>query len=80
MLKRLPAPFTDFIILSQLNQPIYGGSVFLQDYRKSDAVMDSAKLVRRPTIFGPVFNIYIPEINLNLYLHLYLIDLVLNIF
>ena len=76
-----PAPFR----LLQLNW-IHGGclaSVCLWYYRKSYAVMDSAELVRLDsvtTIFGPVFNIYIPEINLNIYLHMYLIDLVLNIF
>ena len=42
--------------------------------------VNSAKLVHLDSIFGPVFNIYIPEINLNIYIHMYLIDLGLNIF
>jgi hypothetical protein len=45
---------------------------------------DSAKLVRRSgnstLLFGPVFNIYVLWINLIIYLHLYSMVLVWNIF
>ena len=72
----------DFTILSQLNRPIHGGCPACSITTREMLwwIVPNWFVYGRSTIFGPVFNIYIPEINLNIYLHMYPIDLVLNIF